>query len=289
MGARPMFTAIAVLTLVAFVALGCLLGYGAARWELRSWRFERRSEPLVGDVLSGFGGGFTGGLAAFLLGVIMLSALEGYDEAQRAADDEAVSYSAAYDNSMALPLSGRLDVQHNLVCLMRSVATGSWAASAMEDIAGDPKTTAWQTVTLASVNGLKPTSAVEEEAVKDTRAAITQASAQEQLRLFQSQRDTPFALWLLVGVSIAGFCFLVVQGMLPSRLHAMSLIAAVTVVTVAAIWASAAFADPYDGEGGIYLGPTSLEAVMSRLELQYPGPAWGPCERLGDVNNLSVP
>lgn len=243
----------------------------------------------MGDVLSGFGGGFTGGLAAFLLSIIMLTALEGYSEAQDAADAEAVSYSAAFQMSEAFAEPGRTEVQRDLVCLMRSVTTDSWGASIAEEPAGDANTAAWQTRTLASINAINATSATEEEAVKDTRAYVIEAASQEQTRLFRSARDTHVMLWLLVGISLAGFCFLVVQGMLPSRVHAASLVITITVITAVAIGVSSAFADPYDGQGGIYLEPASLETVMTRLQAEFPGPAWEPCERLAGNTPSSSP
>ena len=243
----------------------------------------------MGDVLSGFGGGFTGGLAAFLLSIIMLTALEGYSEAQDAADAEAVSYSAAFQMSEAFAEPGRTEVQRDLVCLMRSVTTDSWGASIAEEPAGDANTAAWQTRTLASINAINATSATEEEAVKDTRAYVIEAASQEQTRLFRSARDTHVMLWLLVGISLAGFCFLVVQGMLPSRVHAASLVITITVITAVAIGVSSAFADPYDDQGGIYLEPASLETVMTRLQAEFPGPAWEPCERLPGDSPSSSP
>jgi hypothetical protein len=281
-------TLAAIAGLVGFVALGSGLGVVAARWEIRSWHFTRRNEPLVGDVLSGFGGGFTGGLAAFLLSIIMLTALEGYNSAQDSADAEAVAYSAAFQTSAAFAEPGRTEVQRDLVCLMRSVTTDSWSASTAEEAVGDTNTAAWQTRTLASINAIKATSTAQEEAIKDARAYVIEAASQEQFRLFRSDRDTHFMLWLLVGISLAGFSFLVVQGMLPSRVHAASLVITITLVTAVAIGVASAFADPYDDEGGIYLQPTSLEAVMTRMQSEFPGPVWEPCERLaGGVPSIS--
>jgi hypothetical protein len=136
------------------VAFGAAVGLGlvAQRIEVRRNLIGGRDGRLVSDGMGG-AGGFLGGAAAFLLGVLMLASIDHYYATRSGVDAEAVAYAAAFNAAATLPASDQDRIQRDLVCLMRSVSTDSWEATAAEQLTGARNTDLWRARIRGDVGG----------------------------------------------------------------------------------------------------------------------------------------
>ncbi|MGI9123155.1 MAG: hypothetical protein ACR2JM_00150 [Mycobacterium sp.] len=241
------------------------------------------NEPLGGDGLGG-AVGYIGSAAAFLLGVLMLASLDHYNATKSIVANEALNYSAAFESTDELPTADQQKIQHDLVCLMRSVATNSWAAAASEDLTGSDNTHAWRRVASADAKAVIPRSKAEEGSLNSLQSALIEASNSGQQRLLAAEEDLPLALWILLFLSIFALVSILTALLRAhaSRTLAITALTAVLILTTAMVWTLTMFDRPFYQGDGVYISPRALNAVMIRLEGTYPGAAWGPCELLAD-------
>jgi len=125
-----------------------------------------------------------------------------YNETKRTVDHEAFAYSAAFDSAAGLAPDDQATIQRDLACLMRSVATNSWAATENQDLAGSENTHAWRARALSHVKGVEPKSTVQQKSLENLLSELVDASKAGQERLVAAASDLPVALWVLVYVSV---------------------------------------------------------------------------------------
>lgn len=240
-------------------------------------------EALGADGMAG-SVAFIGGAAAFLLGVLMLASLDHYNATKNIVADEALAYSAAFESTDGLPPNDQAKIQRDLVCLMRSVATNSWAAAQAEDLTGSANTHAWRRRAAAHAHASQPRSKAEEDSLNTLQSELINASKSGQQRLLAAESDLPVALWILVFISI--FVLMAILTALmrahPSRTLAPVGLAAVVVLSTAMIWTLASFDEPFTQGDGVYISPRALNGAMVRLEGTYPNADWSPCEAIAD-------
>lgn len=274
------------------VVLGCLAAVFTAAILLGLLIHKvavRRGAVATGDwPLSGEGVGpavgFITGSTAFLLGVLMLASLNHYNAAKDIVAQEALAYSAAFDGSEGLAPTDRSKIQRDLVCLIRSVATKSWAAAEHHDLTGSENTHAWRGRALTDANGADPKTRVEETSLATVHSELLNASKAGQQRLLAAEGDLPTPLWILVFVSIfllTAFLTVLLQTH-PVPILAVAVLAAVVTLGTAMITVLTMFAEPFSQGDGVFISPRALNAVMVRLEGTYPRADWGPCETLAE-------
>ncbi len=265
--------------LLLVFAAGVALGLLVYRLEERRGSLDERDGR---GVSGGVGGalGFLGGAAAFLLGVLMLSSIDHYNTTDDIATGEALHYSAAFDGAAGLPSADRARIQRDLVCLMRSAATKSWAATRDQDLRGSQNSHAWRARALNDANTVVPTTKVQENSLSSVHSELLEASKAGQQRLLSAASNLPTALWTLVYVSIFVLTFSLTMLVRPYPVLAFSTLTAVVVLNIAMVWTLTLFAEPFSEHDGVYIAPRALNSVMVRMEGSYPGPAWEPCEEL---------
>lgn len=272
------------------LVIGCLLFVftaaviaGALIHRLQLRRSRADPEQTLGGEGMSAAVGFVGGAAAFLLGVLMLASVDHYNETKTIVADEALAYSAAFDSTAGLSHPDQTRIQRDLICLMRSVATNSWAAAEGQDLTGSDNTHTWRERAFADTSAALPTTKVQENSVAQVQAALIDASKAGQQRLLGSESDLPVPLWLLVAVSIFVLTAALTALLLnhPSRLNAVIALASVLIVTMAMLWTLTAFSEPF-ARDGVYIPPRAVNAVMVRMQKSYPNADWGPCEILAD-------
>ena len=273
-----------VLGTLAVVFTGAiLLGAFIHRAHLRRVRSDGPDQHFGGDGMSG-AVGFVGGAAAFLLGVLMLASLDHYNTTKAIVADEALAYSAAFDSTEGLARGDQPNIQRDLVCLMRSVATYSWAAAQSATLTGSPNTHAWRRRATGHANAVIPQTKGQEDSLNTLQSELINASKSGQQRLLAADSDLPLALWVLVFVSI----FVLTTGLTtlllshPSRTLAIAGLASVLALSTAMLWTLTTFDEPFNQGDGVYISPRALNAVMVRLQGTYPSADWGPCEMLAD-------
>ncbi len=225
--------------------------------------------------------GFLGGATAFLLGVLMLASLDHYNGTKAIVGDEALANSASFESTDGLPPADQSKIQRDLICLMRSVATKSWAAAEAADLTGSDHTHAWRRRASAHANATIPRTKAEEASLQVLKSSLINASYSGQQRLLSAE-SVPSALWILVFVSFFVLMALLTALLIPhpSRTLAIAGLAAVLIVSTAMLWTLTTFDEPFTQGDGVYISPRALNAVMVRLEATYPEADWGPCEIL---------
>ena len=271
--------ALGILFVVFAIAVG--LGLFIHRLEVRKGLIDNRDRRLVGDGMNG-ALGFLGGSAAFLLGVLMLASIDHYNATDDIVTQEALAYSAAYDSTAGLAATDKSKIQRDLVCLMRSVTTNSWAATQSEDLTGSENTHAWRARAIDDANAVEPKTTVQENSLGNLQSELVNASKSGQERLLAADSNLPAALWILVYISIFVLALALTLLLRPYPVLATTTLSAILILSTAMVWVLTAFAEPFTQDDGVYISPRALNAVMVRLQGTYPGPAWEPCEQLAN-------
>lgn len=273
------------LTLV-LVLLAVVFAAGIAAGLLIHRVHVRRAGPDAPAGSDGMSGsvGFIGGAAAFLLSVLMLASLDHYNATKAIVADEALAYSAAFDSTDGLAPADQAKIQRDLVCLMRSVATNSWAAAQNADLSGSDNTHVWRLRASADADTVVTQTKAQENSLNILQSELINASKIGQQRLLAAEADLPLSLWLLVFFSIFALTAILVALLRShqSRTLAVTALGAVIVLSTAMVLALTAFDQPFDKGDGVYISPRAINAVMVRMEGTYPGAAWAPCELLAD-------
>lgn len=256
----------------AAVALAVILH----RYEVRKGMIDDRGRPGVSD---GVGGalGFVGGSAAFLLGVLMLTSMDHFHATTETVDTEAVSYAAAYESAAGLAVADRMRVQRDLVCLMRSVATNSWAATKSGTVTGAEVTRAWRARVGTDISGTEPMTTAQENSLAAVQSELLEAEKAGQLRLLAAGGELPLALWVLVYVSVFVLTLALTLLLRPYSVLAVTGLSGVLILSAAMVWVLTAFAEPFTEGDGVFIAPKSLNSVLARIEAAQPNVDWGPC------------
>ena len=268
-----------LLGLVVTFGLGWLAAMRMARLESARGMIDKREGSLVADGAQGVLG-FVGGASAFLIGVLMLASVDHFNATSEVANDEAIAYSAAFQNSVALPDPARQIVQRDLVCLMRSVATDSWNAATTGDLTGDRNSNAWRAKTVSDFGTIALASGGSSDALDAVASEVRDATKFGQQRLLAGESTLPLAMWALLYLSLLVLTFLMTLMMRSYPLLLALCLGATFIVSAGMISVLVAFAEPFDTDTGVYISPRALESVLITAQESQPGAVWDSCERL---------
>jgi hypothetical protein len=268
-----------LLGLVVTFGLGWLAAMRMARLETARGMIDKREGSLVADGAQGVLG-FVGGASAFLIGVLMLASVDHFNATSEVANDEAIAYSAAFQNSVALPDPALQIVQRDLVCLMRSVATDSWNAATTGDLTGDRNSNAWRAKTVSDFGTIALASGGSSDALDAVASEVRDAAKFGQHRLLAGESTLPLAMWALLYLSLLVLTFLMTLMMRSYPLLLALCLGATFIVSAGMISVLVAFAEPFDTDTGVYISPRALESVLITAQESQPGAVWDSCERL---------
>ena len=268
-----------LLGLVVTFGLGWLAAMRMARLESARGMIDKREGSLVADGAQGVLG-FVGGASAFLIGVLMLASVDHFNATSEVANDEAIAYSAAFQNSVALPDPALQIVQRDLVCLMRSVAPDSWEAATTGDLTGDRNSNAWRAKTVSDFGTIALASGGSSDALDAVASEVRDAAKFGQHRLLAGESTLPLAMWALLYLSLLVLTFLMTLMMRSYPLLLALCLGATFIVSAGMISVLVAFAEPFDTDTGVYISPRALESVLITAQESQPGAVWDSCERL---------
>lgn len=268
-----------LLGLVVTFGVGWLVAMLIARLETARGMIDKREGSLVADGAQGVLG-FVGGASAFLIGVLMLASVDHFNATSEVANEEAIAYSAAFQNSVALPDPARQIVQRDLVCLMRSVATDSWNAATTGDLTGDRNSNAWRAKTVSDFGTIALASGGSSDALDAVASEVRDATKFGQQRLLAGESTLPLAMWALLYLSLLVLTFLMTLMMRSYPLLLALCLGATFIVSAGMISVLVAFAEPFDTDTGVYISPRALESVLITAQESQPGAVWDSCERL---------
>jgi hypothetical protein len=187
-----------LLILWASIALGL-----AAAWLLGKW--TKNADP------GGFGPALSFIASSFglLLGLLVVFAANHYSSTRTSAETEASTFVAMFDTVAGLPSPTRENVQHEIVCYMRSIATDDWGAQEREESHEAPATRASGDRLRAALRTLPPTSNRATSIYGRAEAQITDAGKAREELLFKARPTIPTILWVVVFVGAALLTFLI--------------------------------------------------------------------------------
>jgi len=265
------------LGLLLVAAAAVFAGHRVHQWAERTGRTE--SQSVGGDGMAGVLG-YTGAAVAFLLGLLLVFAVNDFTAASASATQEAVYAGSAFDSAADLPEASAREVQRDLVCLIRSTATDSWEAAASMDAMEAANTLEWRSRTLQDLAAIPKGTAEAQATVDAVRGDIVAMTNLSQERLLLAPSDLPALMWVVLAIGI--FCLLFPLAFMLDRnpvLWGIG-IATTVLVTGAIVAALTFFSEPYDTTGGVAVTPVALQSVEKRLQAQYPSVDWSACPDL---------
>ncbi len=261
----------AALGIGAGIALSIYLG----RHELPRGDTDSASGFLT-DALA-----YVSGVLGIMLGLLLFFSVQVYEDASSSARDEALNLVDVYETADSFPPEMAAEVRRDTLCLMRSVATDSWAAAESGDLTGDENTAAWAQQLRRTVLQLPADTHIRSESQTMTLEAFQEAQAARQSRILSSVWALPTIVWLVIDLGVFVFSALVMVSLPGRRRTALVLIGSCLLFTMGVVGALSMFATPFT-QIGISVTPTDINGALLRLEDTYPDQDWSPCPRLAD-------
>jgi len=260
---------ILLLVVLGSVALGTALH---RHFDRRATDDARLLDTGVGSLLA-----YVAGSVAFLIGLMLAFAVEQYTEASDTVREQALAVAAAFDDTWELPETSVEPVRRDIICLTRSLIEDSFTTDGGSlALTTHPNTQAWWRATIATFtveSAAHPEAMGEFEAVFDSLEELSQL---EQQRLLRSFNELPGVVWFVIYLCMAALVTL--QSFSLRRqpvLHTTSVVFT-WLVTAGLLGALVAFAEPFSTFGAA-VSSAPLEAVLERLQADFPGAVWLPC------------
>ena len=263
--------------ILALVVLGAV-AVGSAlhrHFDRRAPDDGRLLDTGVGSLLA-----YVAGAVAFLIGLMLAFSVEQYSDANDTVREQALAVAAAFDDAWELPEASVEPVRRGIVCLTRSLIEDSFITdSGSLTMATDRNTQLWWRSTVATFT---EQSAAHPEALDRFDAVfanLEELSSLEQQRLLRSFNELPDIVWFVIYLCMGALVTL--QSFSLRRqpvLHTTSVVLT-WLVTAGLLGALVAFTEPFSSFGAT-VSSAPLEAVLERLEVDFAGPIWQPCERL---------
>lgn len=263
--------------ILALVVLGAV-AVGSAlhrHFDRRAPEDGRLLDTGVGSLLA-----YVAGTVAFLIGLMLAFSVEQYSDASDTVREQALAVAAAFDDTWELPETSVEPVRRGIVCLTRSLIEDSFTTDGGSlSMTTDRNTQAWWRLIVTTFT---EQAAAHPEALDqfDTAFAnLEQLSSLEQQRLLRSFNELPGVVWFVIYLCMGALVTL--QSFSLRRqpvLHTTSVVLT-WLVTAGLLGSLVAFAEPFSTFGAT-VSSAPLEAVLERLEADFPGSVWRPCERL---------
>lgn len=225
---------------------------------------------------------YTSTIFGIMLGLMLLFTVQHFTATATHVRDEARAISDIFESVQSYPADVRAPVERDAVCLMRSIATDSWAAAERADLTGDMNTTSWWNRIRGDVGALPTERPIDAGSQAIALEAITEGINAGQTRLLNAVSTMPGVVWFVIDLGMGVFAALIMLSY-PGRLRtAIVGLTLALILTMGVVFSLGVFAEPFT-ELGVSVKPTAIQGTMLRLEASYPGPVWEPCERLAPV------
>jgi hypothetical protein len=265
------------LGLLASTGLGITIGVMLRRHLRRTEPTTETTDSATGlftDALA-----YVSGVLGIMLGLMLFFSVQVYEEVRQSARDEAVALADVFENADFFPAASGDQLRRDTICLMRSVATDSWASAESGDLTGDENTAAWAARVRASISDLPTRTATRQEAQAQTMSAFKDAQNARQKRILSSVFTLPLIVWIVIDLGVLVFAALMMVSLPDRPRTALFLIGACLVFTMGVVGALSMFATPFT-HLGVSVKPDDIEGALLRLEDINPDQDWSPCERL---------
>lgn len=263
--------------LLVSTGLGILAGILLLKYLGRDELPDQRGDAAHGflnDALT-----YVSGVLGIMLGLLLFFSVQVYEDASVSATNEALALVDVYEIADYVPEAPADQLRRDTICLMRSVATDSWAAAEAGDLTGDENTAAWADSARKAIEGLPSEGNVQTEAQTSAMDSFKSAQSARQSRILSSVWKLPTIVWLVIDLGAFVFAGLVVLSLPGRRRTAYVLIGACLLFTMGVVAALSMFATPFT-RLGVSVQPTAVQAALVRLQHTYPQRDWSDCPRL---------
>jgi len=262
--------------LVLSALLGAAVGLLLLRWLLRAGDEHSGNLKLFSDVMT-----YVSTIFGIMLGLMLLFTVQHFTTTASHVRDEARAISDIFESVQSFPPEERAPIERDAVCLMRSIATDSWAASQRADLAGNKNTTEWWNRIRGDVGALPAERPIDEGSQAVALAAVTEGINAGQTRLLNAVSTLPGVVWFVIDLGMGVFAALIFLSFPGRTRTAIVGLGLALALTMGVVFSLGVFAEPFT-DLGVSVKPTAIQGTMMRLERAYPGTEWAPCERLAE-------
>ena len=199
---------------------------------------------------------------AILIAIAAIAVWEPHDAASQSSAQEAGDLSEAYWQAGALAPTNTVQIRALIVAYDRSVVTAEWPALHDAHVQ-DSSTADLFTQLRSSVQALRPSGDVQENAASDISSRIEDASDARRARLAAAADGMPSLMWpILIGGGIVSILFLYLFGLdrtFPNGLM-MATVAAMTVLVLFVLYQV-----EYPFSRGLSVSPSAFVTVLGSL------------------------
>lgn len=199
---------------------------------------------------------------AVVLGFVLITVWERYEEARETADQEGAQLAEIYWLAGRFPDPHRSQVRQLAISYARVVVDEEWPL--MQDGQASPEAWALMNQLRNSIQDFEPSTSTEEVLYDHGLSRAQELADARRLRLLDADAHIPTILWTVLlagGVITVSFTYLF--GLENTRAH-MLMIVALTVVITSILFTTYALERPYSGAA--QLSPEAFELDLQRFE-----------------------
>jgi hypothetical protein len=197
---------------------------------------------------------------AVVLGFVLISVWERYEEASERSDQEGDALAAIYFHANALPDSDRRQIQQLAKSYAQVVVDEEWPM--MQYGQSSPHAGALMDQIRQSIQNVEHSTSAEQAVYLDGLTQVRELAAARRLRLVEANAHIPLILWVILlagGVITVGFTYLF--GLTNSRVHTLMVVALTAVIT-SILFTIYTLEHRFSGDTG--LTPEALELISSQ-------------------------
>ena len=259
--------------LIACIAGGWVLGRVLTRRARAraAASAERAVDSELTDAL-----GFVGAAFGIILGLLLVFAVQHYNDARATAREEATNAVALFHAAGPFPTAQRDAVRRDVLCTMRSITSADWAAAHEINPAGSPATSAWLQ-NLQETTGTLPVDTPSRSMSHEILVSeFVDLVKNRQLLLVYAQPEIPTIIWLVIFACTFAFTLLMVMHLANRKRLAIISVLTSAVVLVVIVGSLTDLDYPFAGTAG-GLAPTAMETSLTTLQNEFPAVDWSPC------------
>lgn len=232
-----------------------------------AWLVRRRGGKPVG---SGHAIGYIATAFAFILGLVLSTAIGHYNDARANAQAEAAKMTATLGSVSPMPTKYRNLVQNDLICVMKSIVNDEWPLMSHGDDSGSAKTNATSDKLFADIRALPTSNAEVSRQFGALTANVLAHGEMRDQRLVNGAPRVPLHVWLLLMVlAFVVVLFIALREEFPNRRIWIALSSLLALTIMATVAVMSMLDHPY--QPGLPIGPYAMERSISMVN-DFTGP-----------------
>ena len=259
--------------LIACIAGGWILGRVLSR-RARARSAEEPEADAGVELTDALG--FVGAAFGIILGLLLVFAVQHYNDARATAREEATNAVALFHAAGPFPADKRDAVRRDVICTMRSISSADWNAAHDLNPTGSPTTSSWLQHLQSTTGSLPvdtPSQSMSHEILVSEYIELVK---NRQLLIVYAQPEIPTVIWLVIFACMFAFILLLVMHLADRRRLALISVLTSAVVLVVIVGSLTDLDYPFDGIAG-GLSPTAMQTSLTTLQTEFPAADWSDC------------